>query len=361
MGDYVLTCSADISEVPNLSTSSSVDFSVGVIFENITVMLSNNDIVIRMGPEMINISCSVRASVEPNFEFFRNGMRMDVQTSLMQSGNLYQSLFVLNSNELIVGTENFTCTSRLDLRPSSPPPLTASILINVTVIFTNISLLLSVNNIFIRMEPETVNITCSVESSLKPNFNFSRNGMDINGLSTQMLNINENIFQSVITLDQSDLRAPTDFFQCTAFLDSPQVQLELTANTSITVEPVLRNISITPKNQTTIYNMDLKRNENRNLVVLNCTVKSNLLLTITWTQDEMVVTGTPPQRVNGEDFTFLSQLFLNVSNLASGLVSFTCTASSSDLVPNITATATITVNGKFANYRNIQCTHKPVT
>ena len=354
MGDYVLTCSANISEVPNLSTSSSVNFSVDVIFENITVMSSDNDIIIGQGPEMINISCSVQGSVEPSFEFFRNGMRMGIQTFLMQSGNLYQSSFVLNSNELIVGPENFTCTLRLELGgPSSPPPLTASVLINVTVIFTNISLFPSVNNIFIRMEPEIVNITCSVESSLEPNFNFSRNGMDINGLSTQMLNINENIFQSVITLDQSDLRAPTDFFQCTAFLDSPQVQLELTANTSITVEPVLRNISITPKNQMTNYNMDLKRNENRDLVVLNCTVKSNLLLTITWTQDEMVVTGTPPQQVNGKDLTFLSQLFLNVSNLASGLVSFTCTASSGDLVPNITATATITVNCKTLDHRNI--------
>ena len=350
MGDYVLTCSADISEVPNLSTSSSVNFSVDVIFENITVTSSNNDIIVGIGPEMINISCSVQASVEPSFEFLRNGMRMGIQTFLMQSGNLYQSSFVLNSSELIVGIENFTCTSRLELGgPSSPPPLTASILINVTVInvtviFTNITLFPSVNNIFIGTEPEIVNITCSVESSLEPNFNFSRNGMDISELSTQVLNINKNIFQSVITLDQSDLRAPTDFFQCTAFLDSPQVQLELTANTSIMVEPVLRNISITPENQMVIY--DMEQTENQDLVILNCTVESNLLLTITWTQDEMVVTGTPPQRIDREDFTFLSQLFLNASDLTSGLVSFTCTASSGDVVPNITATATITVNGK---------------
>ena len=115
MGDYVLTWSANISEVPNLSTSSSVNFSVDVIFENITVMSSDNDIIIGVGPEMINISCSVQASVEPSFEFFHNGMRMGIQTFLIQSGNLYQSSFILNSNELIVGTENFMCTSRFEL------------------------------------------------------------------------------------------------------------------------------------------------------------------------------------------------------------------------------------------------------
>ena len=303
VGDYVLTCSANINEVPALSASSSINLSVGVVFDNITMTSSESEVIIGIH-ETVNISCSVHADMEPSFVLSRDGIGLlSVQ---MQEGSLFQSETILNTSDFNIGTEIITCMSTLDTPSPNRPFLMANISINVDVVFENISIAIPENSQMIILSTENfqdaLTLNCSVLSGRTPQMSWRRNNSNINS-ATPILK-RGNTYISMVTLNISTLRPPSEDFQCTASLSAER---QLTSYHSIHVGVILHNIT-----------------RSMNYGILHCEVESSLVPIMTWTRNGVDVTGTQAMR-GGQ--IFRSSLPFNRTWSKTELVVFECTAS----------------------------------
>ena len=144
-------------------------------------------------------------------------------------------------------------------------------------------------------------------------------------------------------LNISDLPVGNHVINCAAELDDINLQI-ITASINVTIEAVLfENITISPMASPVI----IEQNGNGPMVTLICSLASNLLPTITWTQDGTIVQGTPAIEGDDGESIVQSELLVNTTGFV-GQVDFVCNASLEEAVlnENLVAMATITARSK---------------
>ena len=226
--------------------------------------------------------------------------------------------------------------------------LNASVNISVGVVFQNINMVDNMDGSVLLSDSQAgeVVLTCSVESSLIPNIEWTRNNRSVMGTPPILTNSNMT-YSSIFNLTVSDLVTPVEEFQCFVTLDISGGSLE--ANRSISVDIIFANISISPMDTIVM----IRQNGNSTLVNLTCGLEASLIPVVTWSWDDGVtVMGTPAERIttNNGKFVVQSELVVDAAELM-GKVNFTCTASPEDprFNQSIVAMATITSNSECAS------------
>lgn len=187
-------------------------------------------------------------------------------------------------------------------------------------------------------------LTCTVESSMEPNIEWTRNNLSVSGTPPTLIMAtnSNNTYSSMLVLNESDLMVPTEEFQCFASLDILGLN-SLEASRSILVDAVFVNVNISPM-ETLVNNTG-----NEILVNLTCNVEAILIPVVLWSQDGVAVTETTVRTsMSGRQFIVESDLVVNATLLV-GPVNFTCTVSPMDTRFNgsVPAMAIITTNGKL--------------
>ena len=337
--DYTVTCTSEVDSVDNpalISVSATFDFSVDVIFENVSIESSADNVTVGLTEANIVLTCSVVSSVQPSFTFSQNSNSLGEFAGVLSNDsnitNLYS--FSLTVSNLFFGMSVFECSASLGI--GNVAPLTASTVVNVDAFFENISVAASTRNVVVRrMEPEIITVTCSVFSIPTPMFSFYLNGVSVPGRFAAVLdNATTGSYSAVHEFSSDELDLGNDTFFCTATLS--RVGVTLTSdNIMIEVSVLFENLTLevtTPEGE-----------EGEGLVVvphddpqpftLTCTLQSSVEPIVVWRRNGNVTEDgvTPPTLLSeGTNLTYVSTLSLNDSELVPPVENFSCSAS-----PNI--------------------------
>ena len=152
---------------------------------------------------------------------------------------------------------------------------------------------------------------------------------------------------SLLTINITELGVGSHVFQCDAMVDTELTDpINSVRTTSITIQPLLNNISVAPETQTVV----LDGNSNMTVVV-NCSVVANPPPRFQWTRNGVVVQGEEPT-LTGE-MEFSSSLFLTIGELGPGSHDITCSATPDIENPTdqLLTSATISVYSKSVTFR----------
>ena len=185
-------------------------------------------------------------------------------------------------------------------------------------------------------------LNCSIGSTPLPLLEWSRDGVSVEGVQAPT-GFMETAF-SILSVNITELGVGTHNFQCIATVNTSANNPTVTNSglTSITIEPLLQNISVTPEMQTFVL-----RDNNPNMSIsVNCSVVANPPPRFVWTRNGVVVQGEPSVTI--EEFEFSSTLSMTLDELGPGTHSIVCSALPDIDNPtvNISDMATIAVNSK---------------
>ena len=200
------------------------------------------------------------------------------------------------------------------------------------------------------LDNDLVLLNCSVRANPLPLLQWSRlNNSEALSAVQAATGFNETAF-SILSLNITELGVGMHSFQCTATVHTPMTQSETSsAVTTITVNPLLQNISIVPEMQTIVIDGNTD-----DTIELNCSVlASPAPSSVQWFVNGVEMQGGPA--LSAEAIVFLSILELSFGELEFGVNNVTCSALQNAVVPpiNVMDTATITVNGMLLH--GIQC------
>lgn len=198
---------------------------------------------------------------------------------------------------------------------------------------------------------DLISLNCSVRANPLPLLQWSRynssNNSELLPLNAVQAatGFNEMAF-SILSINITELGVGMHSFQCTATVHTPMTQSETSSTvTTITVNPLLQNISIVPEMQTFIVDGTLN-----DMVELNCSVLASPAPSgVQWFVNGVEVQGRSV--VSAGPIVFYSILELSYGELELGKNNVTCSAFQDAVAPpiNVVDTATITVNGMFVH------------
>ena len=204
------------------------------------------------------------------------------------------------------------------------------------------------------LDNDLVLLNCSVRANPLPllqwsRYNSSNDSEALNAVQAAT-GFKETAF-SILSLNITELGVGMHSFQCIATVHTPMTQSETSFTvTTITVNPLLQNISIVPEMQTFV--VDGNTNDT---IELNCSVlASPAPSSVQWFMNGVEIQGRPV--LSAGSIVFFSILELNFGELEFGENNVTCSAFQNAVAPpiNVMDTATITVNSMLLH--GIQCT-----
>ena len=313
VGEYRVTCSSEVEDGEGSVLTSAVStatFQVGVVLENISISVSQEEVVVMAEESFVNVTCSVEASLQPVFSLSQDGELLSGGEGLMGvasedlTPDIYFVTLSVSSTELNFGTPTLTCNATVAI--DNAPTLVATTPISVSPLFQDLTVDTSVESVVLREEAELVAVTCSVTASLPPTFSFLQNQEPIPGNFTPSLSEDTpNLYSVTFNLSTSGFVVGTEVIVCSASL-SDALSL-LTANTSIDVEVIFQNISIASSAMDGILITDQPE-----FVTISCSVLASLEPTFTFVVNGNVAGGDFPG-VKSEDSTDLYSAVLNIS------------------------------------------------
>lgn len=185
------------------------------------ILPSLRTVTLGVDEELVSLNCSVRAHPLPLLQWSRDGVTVDdgdqAPTGFMETAF---STLTVNVTELGVGTHNFQCTAIVDTPATQPES---------SVIDTNITVQALLNiNIFPEMqtflldgssnEPNTTELTCSVDASPPPSIVWLRNGTVVQ--EGPVDSANGIVFFSSLVLTLRELEVGENNITCSAFLNN---------------------------------------------------------------------------------------------------------------------------------------------
>lgn len=200
------------------------------------------------------------------------------------------------------------------------------------------------------LDNDLISLNCSVRANPLPllqwsRYNSSNNSEPLNAAIQAATGFNEMSF-SILSINITELGIGMHIFRCTATVHTPMTQSETSSTvTTITVNPLLQNISIVPEMQ--IFIVDGNVND---MVELNCSVlASPAPSSVQWFVNGVEVQGRSV--VSAGPIIFYSILELSYGELELGKNNVTCSAFQDAVAPpiNVVDTATITVNSMFVH------------
>ena len=342
VGMETFSCSSflDVSNGPSPLTAD-INVNVSVLFENISIVSSSDNVTLGTGPDTVNVSCSVRAGVMPSFVFYLDGNRLPNSSAPTSNGDEYLSTLVLTMSDLsMLGTRNVTCRASL-----AGTSVSADFNISVNADFGNLVLTDNVGGEqFILTDSLSGNLTltCSVQSSLEPTFEWTRNGLTVDGNPVMLISTG---YASTLVIDEVDLLPPLEEFQCTASLNVSGVIMSANVSRNVSVEVNFANISVAPTDL--MVNLMVSQNGREGVVNLTCSLTASLLPVITWSRDDDTMASRRAAAFVGEG-QVESQLVVDAAEFR-GEMTFTCMASLQmrQFNGSLNATATITTSGEL--------------
>ena len=192
------------------------------------------------------------------------------------------------------------------------------------------------------LDNDLISLNCSVRGNPLPLLQWSRYNSSNTGPLDAIqaaTGFNETA-SSILTLNITELGAGIHSFQCTATVHTLMTLSESSSTVStITVQPLLQNISIDPEIQTFVT--DSSTNVS---IELNCSVFASPAPRIQWFVNGVELQERPIESAG--DTVFFSNLELSLGELEFGENNVTCYAFQDAASPPITIvdTATVTVN-----------------
>ncbi len=312
VGDHMINCSAGIDAVNVTQTSAQALVSVAPpLFDNITITANPVDVDLKI-QNFTTIICTVESSLEPMFEFYRDGMEIAGDKPMLVNG-VYSSQATVGS--LTVGTVNVSCRSFLNIT-DAPPPLAVSICVNVTVLFEDISISTSVSDVTLGDGLNEVTATCSVESGVTPIFRFFVDSSEV--FNATPPTSNSSLYSSSVSLTTADYfrEVGSRVISCISSVPGDS----LSANTSVTVGVVFANLSLVDDAGGEVVVSDpLDGN-----LTLTCSVLSSLMPDFAWTRNGNVINSSSAMDISDG---FSSVLVIQEGDLRLPLERFECSAS----------------------------------
>lgn len=194
------------------------------------------------------------------------------------------------------------------------------------------------------LDSDLVSLNCSIRANPLPLLEWSR----YNSSNNEALNavqaatgFNETAF-SILTLNIAELGVGTHSFQCSATVHTPMTRSETSSTVStITVNPLLQNISIVPEMQIFVVDDNINDTTELNCSVLASPAPSN----VQWFVNGVELQERSSVHSAGT-MMFFSLLELSFGELEFGENNITCFAFQDAVTPPISImdTTTVTVN-----------------
>ena len=307
----------EISDVSVFSSDAVI--TVSVDFSNLMIQANPLSLVLGSSPDVVNVTCMVESSFSDlsiNFSW-RNGEALPGKDVIFVGGGVYQSSSSINVSALNISNETVTCTSSLNIS-NGPPPLTASVDLEVSAIFENISIFNSSDSFTLGSGSDVVTITCYVTSARLPQFAFFLDGEMLEDPSTNLASDGSGIlFFSSVSLNTTDLNSVgTKNISCQATLAS----YSLTASLMILVDSIFNNVSLVDSAGGKFV---LSEPLNGSLT-LNCSVESSQPPEFAWMRNNNSVVGGVAMPV--VDGRYASVLVIDETELLTPREEFVCTA-----------------------------------
>lgn len=200
------------------------------------------------------------------------------------------------------------------------------------------------------LDDDSISLNCSVRANPLPLLEWSRynsaNDSEALDAVQAATGFKETAF-SLISLNISELGVGMHSFQCTATVHTPMTHSETSSMvTTVTVIPLLRNISIVPDMQALVIDGNA-----RDTIEVNCSFLARPApSTVQWSVNGVEIQGRSV--VSAGSIVFYSILELRYGELESGENNVTCSVFQDAVAPPIIVvdTATITVMNSMLLY-----------